>query len=60
MGLCPVLIDPRTLVRTWGTRTELVGGEEWNDHAPFIPRGSAKPVVTPLRRAAYVVVASSA
>ena len=24
MGLRPVLINPRTLVRTWGTQTELV------------------------------------
>ena len=24
MGLRPVFINPRTLVRTWGTRTELV------------------------------------
>jgi hypothetical protein len=23
MGLCPVLVNPRTLVRTWGTQTEL-------------------------------------
>jgi hypothetical protein len=24
MGLRPVLVNPRTLVRTWGTQTELV------------------------------------
>ena len=24
MGLCPVLVNRRTLMRTWGTRTELV------------------------------------
>jgi hypothetical protein len=27
MGLRPVLINPRTLVRTWGTQTELCKGK---------------------------------
>ena len=37
MGLRPVLVNPRTLVRTRGTRTELVGGEEWMTTPRFIP-----------------------
>ena len=36
MGLRPVLINPRTLVRTWGTRTEWVGEEEWMTTPRFI------------------------
>jgi hypothetical protein len=27
MGLRPVLVNPRTLMRTWGTQTELVCGK---------------------------------
>src|SRR5277367_4567159 len=29
MGLRPVFLNPRTLVRTWGTRPELMRAEEW-------------------------------
>ena len=36
MGLRPVLVNPRTLVRTWGTRTELVRGEEGMTTPRFI------------------------
>ena len=36
MGLRPVLVNPRTLVRTWGTRKELVRGEEWMTTPRFI------------------------
>jgi hypothetical protein len=31
----PVFIDPRTLVRTWGTRPELLRAEEWFTRTPF-------------------------
>ena len=37
MGLRPVLVNPRTLVRTWGTRTEWVWGEEGMTTPPFHP-----------------------
>ena len=29
IGLRPDFLDPRTLVRTWGTRSELVCVEDW-------------------------------
>jgi hypothetical protein len=34
MGLRPALVNPRTLVRTWGTQTELVGVDNQD---PFHP-----------------------
>jgi hypothetical protein len=43
-GLRPVFFVPRTLVRTWGTRSELVGVEEWITRILLFPRGSATPV----------------
>ena len=44
MGLPPVLINPRTLVRTWAPLQCGLEGE--SGHAPFHPlRGLAKPVV---------------
>jgi hypothetical protein len=38
----PVFINPRTLVRTWGTRSELVRAEEWFTRTPFQSWGEWK------------------
>ena len=36
MGLRPAFINPRTLVRTWGTQSVWTCGEEWPRHGPSL------------------------